>query len=188
MLAKTRPPSRIPKAKNSTSFATNWVVNTVCMLRFSNHRYSVTNCAASSSSAINAPTTATVTSVAGKGGVGKTTVAVNLAYTFAARGFNVGIVDTDIHGPNVALMTGVEGLPAEVWVDSSNALLRLKASIKVDDGKDPAQADIDLTFSNFGTPVTITPPAASETFDATQFLESAADGIKNSVSKSLKTS
>ncbi|HNU68510.1 MAG TPA: P-loop NTPase [Myxococcota bacterium] len=51
--------------------------------------------------------------MSGKGGVGKTTVAVNLAYTFAARGFNVGIVDTDIHGPNVALMTGVEGLPAE---------------------------------------------------------------------------
>ena len=81
-----------------------------------------------------------------------------------------------------------ETLPAEVWVDSSNALHRLKASIKVDDGKDPAQADIDLTFSNFGTPVTITPPSAGETFDATQFLESAADGIKDSVSKSLKTS
>lgn len=51
--------------------------------------------------------------MSGKGGVGKTTVAVNLAYTFARRGFNVGIVDTDIHGPNVALMTGVEGLPTQ---------------------------------------------------------------------------
>ncbi len=51
--------------------------------------------------------------MSGKGGVGKTTVAVNLAYTFAARGFNVGIVDTDIHGPNVALMTGVEGMRAQ---------------------------------------------------------------------------
>ncbi len=51
--------------------------------------------------------------MSGKGGVGKTTVAVNLAYAFAARGFNVGIVDTDIHGPNVALMTGVEGFKAQ---------------------------------------------------------------------------
>jgi Mrp family chromosome partitioning ATPase/predicted Fe-Mo cluster-binding NifX family protein len=50
--------------------------------------------------------------MSGKGGVGKTTVAVNLAFTLAARGRSVGIMDADLHGPNVALMTGIEGLPA----------------------------------------------------------------------------
>lgn len=48
--------------------------------------------------------------MSGKGGVGKTSVAVNLAYSFAAQGMSVGLMDADLHGPNVALMTGVEGV------------------------------------------------------------------------------
>jgi Mrp family chromosome partitioning ATPase/predicted Fe-Mo cluster-binding NifX family protein len=44
--------------------------------------------------------------------VGKTTVSVNLAFAFAESGFKVGIMDADLHGPNVALMTGIEGIPA----------------------------------------------------------------------------
>lgn len=47
--------------------------------------------------------------MSGKGGVGKTTVAVNLAYELARRGNNVGILDVDIHGPNVPKMLGIEG-------------------------------------------------------------------------------
>jgi len=46
--------------------------------------------------------------MSGKGGVGKTSVAVNLSYAFATSGKKVGLLDTDLHGPNVAKMLGVE--------------------------------------------------------------------------------
>ena len=45
---------------------------------------------------------------AGKGGVGKTTVAVNLAIALAKAGSRVGIIDGDIYGPNVPIMLGIK--------------------------------------------------------------------------------
>ena len=47
----------------------------------------------------------------GKGGVGKTTVAVNLAYGFHLKGFSTGILDADVTGPNVPKMLGVDEDP-----------------------------------------------------------------------------
>jgi len=48
----------------------------------------------------------------GKGGVGKSTVAVNLALAFAAEGLKTGILDADLYGPSIPKLLGIEGKPA----------------------------------------------------------------------------
>lgn len=50
----------------------------------------------------------TILVMSGKGGVGKSTVAVNIALGLAEKGYEVGILDVDIHGPNIAKMLGIE--------------------------------------------------------------------------------
>jgi Mrp family chromosome partitioning ATPase len=48
--------------------------------------------------------------ISGKGGVGKSSVTVNLSATLTKQGYKVGILDADIHGPNIPKMLGAEGL------------------------------------------------------------------------------
>jgi Mrp family chromosome partitioning ATPase len=49
--------------------------------------------------------------MSGKGGVGKTSTSVNLSIALSKKGYNVGIMDVDLHGPDVPRMLGLDGMP-----------------------------------------------------------------------------
>ncbi|NQT27664.1 Mrp/NBP35 family ATP-binding protein [candidate division KSB1 bacterium] len=66
----------------------------------------------------------------GKGGVGKTTVAVNLAYSLLKQNNQVGLLDADITGPNVPKMTGAESSPASLG-DSNHVLPLIQNGLKI---------------------------------------------------------
>jgi len=66
----------------------------------------------------------------GKGGVGKTTVAVNVAYSLLRNKYKVGLLDADITGPNVPQMVGLQGFP-RTDPENQNILPQEKAGLQV---------------------------------------------------------
>lgn len=69
----------------------------------------------------------TIAVASGKGGVGKSTVAVNLAVALANDGANVGLIDADIYGPSIPLMLGVNEKPNVLQDDGKIKLIPLQA-------------------------------------------------------------
>lgn len=68
----------------------------------------------------------TIAVASGKGGVGKSTVSVNLSLALAKLGYKVGLLDADIYGPSIPLMMGVEKKPQIYQEGGTNKMLPLE--------------------------------------------------------------
>lgn len=69
----------------------------------------------------------TIAVASGKGGVGKSTIAVNLAVALAREGANVGLIDADIYGPSIPTMLGVKDKPKVYQSDNSVRMIPIES-------------------------------------------------------------
>ena len=74
----------------------------------------------------------TIAVASGKGGVGKSTIAVNLAIALAKEGVKVGLIDADIYGPSIPIMFGVNEKPKVTQIGEKNKLVPIeKFGVKI---------------------------------------------------------
>ena len=73
----------------------------------------------------------TILILSGKGGVGKSTVSVNIAYFLANQGYKTAILDLDVHGPSIARMTGIEGEKLPFTEDGKPMPIKAKENLWV---------------------------------------------------------
>ena len=82
--------------------------------------------------------------MSGKGGVGKSTVAASLALTLSEQGYKVGLLDVDLHGPSIAGIFGLTGIPLNADGDLCGQLFcPAGVSLRGGDRHCPVLADQD---------------------------------------------